>query len=62
MFPTLTISSSEFHTNDGRVLNLLKAQGTAPIHYQARRRACGARGWQPARAQLARTPPARAGR
>lgn len=34
MFPTLTISSSEFHTNDGRVLNLLKAQGTVPIHYQ----------------------------
>jgi hypothetical protein len=36
MFPTLTISASEFHTNDGRVLNLLKGQGTVPIHFQAR--------------------------
>ena len=34
MFPTLTISASEFHTNDGRVLHLLRAQGTVPIHYQ----------------------------
>ncbi|KAI8467154.1 MAG: UEV domain-containing protein, partial [Monoraphidium minutum] len=35
-FPTLIMSVSEYQTNDGRrvVLNLLKAQGTVPIHFQ----------------------------
>eukprot|EP00879_Flechtneria_rotunda_P001207 GHRR01001354.1.p1 GENE.GHRR01001354.1~~GHRR01001354.1.p1 ORF type:complete len:500 (+),score=179.45 GHRR01001354.1:389-1888(+) len=35
MFPNLTIKVSEFHTNDGRMIHLVKAEGTVPIHYQA---------------------------
>lgn len=35
MFPNLTIKVSEYHTNDGRILHLIKAEGTIPIHYQA---------------------------
>eukprot|EP00195_Chlamydomonas_chlamydogama_P013955 CAMPEP_0202903148 /NCGR_PEP_ID=MMETSP1392-20130828/22100_1 /ASSEMBLY_ACC=CAM_ASM_000868 /TAXON_ID=225041 /ORGANISM="Chlamydomonas chlamydogama, Strain SAG 11-48b" /LENGTH=514 /DNA_ID=CAMNT_0049590159 /DNA_START=47 /DNA_END=1591 /DNA_ORIENTATION=+ len=34
VFPTLAIRTGEFHTNDGRNLNLLKAEGTIPIHFQ----------------------------
>lgn len=36
MFPNLSIRVSEFHTNEGRIHNLLKAEGTIPIHYQVR--------------------------
>lgn len=34
VFPTLAIRLSDFHSNDGRLLHLLKADGTIPIHYQ----------------------------
>eukprot|EP00983_Pelagomonas_calceolata_P112160 1159857-Pelagomonas_calceolata.AAC.3 len=34
IFPSLGISVDEFCTNDGRVLHLLKADGTIPVHYQ----------------------------
>ncbi|KAF5838314.1 UEV domain-containing protein [Dunaliella salina] len=34
IFPSLGISVDEFCTNDGRILHLLKADGTIPVHYQ----------------------------
>ncbi|KAG2437077.1 hypothetical protein HYH02_011336 [Chlamydomonas schloesseri] len=34
VFPTLTTKLSEYHSNDGRLLNVLKVEGTMPIHYQ----------------------------
>eukprot|EP00198_Chlamydomonas_reinhardtii_P003147 XP_001692483.1 subunit of the ESCRT-I complex [Chlamydomonas reinhardtii] len=34
VFPTLTAKLSEYHSNDGRLLNVLKVEGTMPIHYQ----------------------------
>ena len=37
MFPALSIRASDFHCPDGRVLSLLKAEGTIPIHYQVGR-------------------------
>eukprot|EP00197_Chlamydomonas_leiostraca_P016157 CAMPEP_0202860114 /NCGR_PEP_ID=MMETSP1391-20130828/1960_1 /ASSEMBLY_ACC=CAM_ASM_000867 /TAXON_ID=1034604 /ORGANISM="Chlamydomonas leiostraca, Strain SAG 11-49" /LENGTH=642 /DNA_ID=CAMNT_0049539249 /DNA_START=110 /DNA_END=2038 /DNA_ORIENTATION=- len=34
VFPSLAIKLNDFHANDGRLLHLLKADGTIPIHYQ----------------------------
>ncbi|GFR44116.1 hypothetical protein Agub_g5278, partial [Astrephomene gubernaculifera] len=34
VFPTLATKLSEYHGNDGRQLNVLKVEGTIPIHYQ----------------------------
>jgi len=34
VFPNLTVRVSEFHMNNGRILNLLKSEGTVPIHYR----------------------------
>lgn len=34
VFPSLGVSINEFYTADGRLLMLLKAEGTIPVHYQ----------------------------
>ncbi|GIL66936.1 hypothetical protein Vafri_20457 [Volvox africanus] len=34
VFPTLSSKLSEYHSNDGRLLHVLKIDGTMPIHYQ----------------------------
>ncbi|MEW5306902.1 MAG: hypothetical protein WDW36_009337 [Sanguina aurantia] len=37
VYPTLAVKLADFHHNDGRTLNVLKAQGTVPINYQGGR-------------------------
>lgn len=34
VFPSLGVKLSDFHSNDGRLLHLFKAEGTIPIHFQ----------------------------
>lgn len=46
-FPSLSVEPSEFHTNDGRMHHLVKAEGTIPIVYQSHKYNIPIRLWLP---------------